>query len=272
MKKFDGILMVTDLDGTLLRNDKSVSEENLRAIEYFKSQGGTFSFITGRIPAGADHIYNIVKPNAPCGCINGGGIYDYRTEKMLWCDNLTQDVYDIVEYIDKNNSSIGIEVNSYYKIFFCKKNSSTEKHRFNEKFPDLEAHYREIKEPIAKILFADEDEENLLKVIDMLKNHPKSTDYDFIRSDKEYYELLPKGASKGNVMIKLAKILGMDIKKTISVGDNDNDVSMLKNAKIGFAVSNATKSAKAAADYVTVSNEEHAIAKIIDDLDKGLIL
>ena len=47
MKKFEGILMVTDLDGTLLRNDKSISEENLKAIEYFKSNGGIFAFVTG---------------------------------------------------------------------------------------------------------------------------------------------------------------------------------------------------------------------------------
>lgn len=271
MKKFEGILMVSDLDGTLLRNDKSISEENLRAIEYFKSNGGTFAFVTGRIPSGAKRIFDIVKPNAPCGCINGGGIYDYENEKMLWCDALSDDVYDLVEYIEKNNSSIGIEVNSYYKIFFCQKNSSTEKHRKNENFPDLEARYRDIKEPIAKILFADEDEENLLKVIKMLKTYPKANKYDFIRSDKEYYEILPKGASKGNVMVKLAEILGIDIKNTISVGDNDNDVSMLKSAKVGFAVANATEDAKASADFITVSNEDNAIAKIIYDLDKGLI-
>ena len=46
MGKFDGILICTDLDGTLLKNDKSVSEENLRAIEYFKREGGRFTFVT----------------------------------------------------------------------------------------------------------------------------------------------------------------------------------------------------------------------------------
>jgi len=59
--------------------------------------------------------------------------------------------------------------------------------------------------------------------------------------------------------------------RTISVGDNDNDASMLKSAKVGFAVENATESAKASADYITVSNEDDAIAKIIYDLDRGLI-
>ena len=50
MKKFDGILICTDLDGTLLNGDSAVSKENLDAIEYFKAEGGIFTFITGRMP------------------------------------------------------------------------------------------------------------------------------------------------------------------------------------------------------------------------------
>ena len=84
MGKFDGILICTDLDGTLYKNDKTISAENKSAIEYFKNEGGYFTFITGRIAAGAKIVNDIIKANAPCGCVNGGGIYDYRTEKLLW--------------------------------------------------------------------------------------------------------------------------------------------------------------------------------------------
>ena len=69
----DGILICTDLDGTLLRNDKSISRENSEAIEYFKGEGGYFTFITGRMPYTSRRLYDMVKPNAPIGCINGGG-------------------------------------------------------------------------------------------------------------------------------------------------------------------------------------------------------
>ena len=57
MKKFEGILLCTDLDGTLLRNDKSISRENLDAINYFMSEGGYFTFITGRMPYTSSNIY-----------------------------------------------------------------------------------------------------------------------------------------------------------------------------------------------------------------------
>ena len=105
----------------------------------------------------------------------------------------------------------------------------------------------------------------------LLMNHPDSENFDFIRSDKDYYEILPKGACKGNLVAKLAEILGIDMKYTISAGDNDNDISMLETTAVSFAVANASPLAKAAANHHTVSNEEHAIAKIIDELDKGNI-
>ena len=112
-KKFEGILFTTDLDGTLLRKDKTISEANKKAIEYFMSQGGKFTFITGRIPYGAQPVLDQLEPNCPFGCINGGGIYDYSKKEMIWQENLSKDVLEIVEYIEKNLPSIGIEINTH---------------------------------------------------------------------------------------------------------------------------------------------------------------
>ena len=66
-------------------------------------------------------------------------------------------------------------------------------------------------------------------------------------------------------------ILDVSNEKTISIGDNDNDASMLEKAKLGIAVSNASEKAKKAANYITVSNEEDAIAQIIYELDNGIL-
>lgn len=270
MKRFEGILFISDIDGTLLRNDKSISAENLKAIEYFKSHGGIFTLITGRVPIGAVDIVNTVKPNAPCGCINGGGIYDFKTEKYLFTVEISPSALELVEYVDEKFPSVGIEVHTHEKIYFCKTNAATERHRNNENLPFLQCHYKNIKEPVAKILFAVEDEITMLKLIELLDAHPISENFDFIRSDTEYYEILPKGINKGILVEKLSDILGIDKQKIIAVGDNDNDVSMLRTAHIGIAVSNASDKAKKAADYITVSNEEDAVAKIIYELDKGI--
>ena len=83
---------------------------------------------------------------------------------------------------------------------------------------------------------------------------------------KTLFEILPNGVDKGTLLTKMAELVGIDMKRTVAVGDYNNDVPMLRAAGLGVAVSNAVASAREAADYITVSNEEHAIAKIISEL------
>ena len=83
------------------------------------------------------------------------------------------------------------------------------------------------------------------------------------------YEILPKGVGKGTSIINLCHHLNINVNNAIAIGDYNNDISMFRAAGIGIAVSNACKDALNAADYITVSNEEHAIARVIHDLELG---
>ena len=74
-----------------------------------------------------------------------------------------------------------------------------------------------------------------------------------------------------NIRQKLVDYLKISPEKTIAVGDYNNDVGMFHTAKYGIAVANASKAALDAADLVTVSNEEHALARIIYDIEGGKI-
>lgn len=269
MKKFEGILFCTDLDGTLLREDKTISKENLDAIEYFKKEGGIFTFVTGRTPSIVVDIYKTIKPNAPFGCINGGGIYDYINQKYIWTQALPYSVLELVEYADKNIDEIGIQVNTFDKIYFCKENSAMAWFRKVTNIPNITCNYKDVKEPISKIIFGDMHEKNIDRLKELLYSHPKAYMFDFIRSEKILYEILPKGINKGVAVSKLSQLLGIDSNKTIAIGDYNNDIAMLNAAKIGIAVSNARPEVKQAADYITVSNEEHAIRSVINDLDTG---
>lgn len=271
MKKFDGILFCTDLDGTLLRNDKSISKENLEAIAHFQEEGGLFTFVTGRMPFTSYDLYQIVKPNAPIGCINGGGVYDYNTQSYVWKQEISRDVLELVEYADKSLDKIGIQANTFTKVYFCKENSAMARFRRNTGVPNLSLPYHEIREPLAKIVFGDENSDNIERLSELLSKHPRAQDFDFIRSESPLYEILPKGIHKGCALTRLASQFsnGGRRLKTIAVGDYENDIGMLRAADLGVAVSNATENVKRAADHITVSNEEHAIARIIADLESG---
>lgn len=271
MGKFDGILICTDLDGTLLRRNKTISEENLRAIDYFKSEGGRFTFITGRMPYFVSSIYETVEPNAPFGCINGGGLYDHREQKYLWAETLSRDALELVEYADRNIEGLGIQVNTLGVLYFCRENEAMVNFRRATGMPNITKDYRDVEEPIGKIVFGDRDTSKLERLAKLLNGHPRAAEFDFIRSEATLYEILPKGISKGTALKKLCEVLGIPLSQSIAIGDYNNDIGMLRAAGIGVAVANASEDAKAAADYVTVSNEEHAIARVIADLDSGAL-
>ncbi len=271
MGKFEGILICTDLDGTLLRNDRSVSSKNLDAIEYFKSEGGAFTFITGRMPHSCRKIYETLKPNVPFGCINGGGIYDHIKGEYVWTKALDPTATELVRHVDKALLGIGIEVCTFDKIYFSRDNEATENVRKVTGCPHIVKDYEDVDEPIAKVIFADTDEERLLQAAKILREHPRSDEFDFIRSELTLYEILPKGISKGNVLTKLAEHLNIPMSKTVALGDYNNDVSMIRAAGLGIAVSNASEEALRAADIVTVSNDEDAIARVINELETGKI-
>lgn len=270
MKKFEGMLFCTDLDGTLYSSDKTVSKQNLDAIEYFKAEGGLFTFITGRVPKTSQEICKVIKPNAPFGCINGGGIYDPCQKKYLWKMSLPEEGLALAREVDARFPQMGIQFNTERDVIFMRDNAAMDYFRRVTGLPNFSRRYEEITEPVLKVVFGHEEEEQIELLQRFLNDHPRADAVDFIRSEKILYEILPKGVSKGALLCKLAELLGIDVGKTVAVGDYYNDISMIRTAGLGFAVANAVEDAKAAADHVTVGNNDHAIAVIIDGLDKGI--
>ncbi len=271
MGKFDGVLICTDLDGTLYRKDKTISQENKEAIEYFKREGGYFTFITGRLPYYSTDAFKAVQPNVPFGCINGGGLYDGSAKEYVWKTELEREALTLVAHIENLYPSVGVQICGFDKTYFAIENETTVWFRRVTALPKILCNYRDFHEPMGKIIFCSNYEDIVLKVAKALSEHKLGERFDFVRSEERLYEILPKGVDKGLALEKLAEYLNVEKRKTIAVGDYDNDVAMLKSAGLGVAVSNASRAALAAADIVTVSNEEHAIARIIYDLESGKI-
>ena len=269
MGKFSGMLICTDLDGTLYRNDKTISQQNKQAIEYFKREGGYFTFITGRMPSYSVDAWHAVEPNAPYGCINGGGLYDGQADRYVWTRELSDRVFDLIDCALQHFPTIGVQICTFDRTYFSNDNDATQRFRDRTGVPHLIRPYRQVSEPLAKVLLVSNREDELCAVADLLEKHPHAKDFDFIRSEKTLFEILPCGVNKGLVLERLADFLKVDMARTVAIGDYDNDTAMIKAAGIGVAVANALPKVRQCARYVTVSNEEHAIAKVIEDLENG---
>ena len=269
MGKFDGILMASDLDNTLLCTDKSISQANLRAIERFEAEGGLFSFVTGRPPIAMAPVLEQLRPKIPYGCLNGGGVYDPDTQSFISRTELSREAFELVEYVAQVLPTVGFELLTFETSYLYRSNEVTEELRRFERLPDNYVDSLDIPGTLCKILFG-EKSERIPELMRVVESHPKSRDYTVLRTAEEYYELLPKGCNKGKGLLELAKYLGIDPRRTIALGDNSNDAPMLQVAGLGIAVKNANEEAKSLADLtLPVTNDEDAISYVVEALEDG---
>lgn len=249
MGKFDGILLATDLDGTLLDNDKQVSKENADAIRYFQSEGGLFTVATGRHPDFLQNYTDSFKINGYAIALNGNIIYDINDKKLLYVSKIKRTALeDLLGYITRN-----------YKDDI----------RFVHIHDESESYCYEgiLKGDACKCVIVGKE---ALSILDMkAKLTAKYGNlYNIVRSWDTGLEIYDVNSGKGKC-IEYIKNMNPAILKTIAVGDYENDISMLEIADIGYAVKNAVPDALRAADRITdVDNEHNAIAWVIKDLEK----
>lgn len=270
MGKFDGILICSDLDDTLISKKKVISNENISAINYFMSEGGAFAFATGRVPLGIKPVLEHIKPNVPVVCYNGGGIFDCEKNEIIWEEKLDCECVKAVDFAIENFPEIGVEVCGSRDVYFCRMNDILLRQKVYERFPDNYLGHYEIKEGWNKVLFTIE-EDKIEDLRSLMVNSRFSDRFEFIRSSKRYFEMLPKNVNKGRAMLRLATLLNIDPMKTVGIGDNENDIGLVRCAGVGVAVANASNVVKESADIVTVDCDSHALKHLICDIESGII-
>lgn len=264
----DNILLLSDIDGTLLTYDSVIPKKNLEAIAYFKSLGGKFALATGRsVESARRAVSNLKLTNVPSVIYNGGAIYDYAAEKMLLTYSLPHNAQvHIVDVMDKF-PGIGIEVYIECRVYCVNYSEVSERHMVRENTECVVTKLSDLpKGRWNKVLFtgyADMIEELMayLSAVDL-----SDKDYYFMRSEKTLYELLPKKATKGNGLRTLARIADVTINKTYAIGDYFNDAELLKAAGYSAAVEESPGEIKAVADYVACPCEDGAVADFIEHI------
>ncbi|WP_321973798.1 Cof-type HAD-IIB family hydrolase [Paratractidigestivibacter sp.] len=119
--------------------------------------------------------------------------------------------------------------------------------------------------PLTKILFADTDLDRLRAYEDELARAGATEGLDVVYSSNRYLEFNPHGVNKGAGLAALAELLGIEVADTIAIGDNTNDLAMIRAAGLGCAVANASDDAVDAADYVCADdNNAGGVAEVIE--------
>jgi len=265
-RKFEGILLASDLDGTLIDGNFQIPDKNIKAIDYFCKSGGMFAAATGRSPQAAREFLEKVKPNVPCVCLNGVVIYDFKKNEYLWECELDYSSVSYIKDILGKFPQIGIEVFSRKINFILNWNKQTRAHVNKEHTDYLFCKTEELCGKLHKVLFMGEKED-----IRELEEYCKTLNCEkisFVASGDNFFEMLPKGVNKGTGLKKLAKILEIDEKNVYSVGDFYNDIPLIYQAGFGACVEEAPKEVKKISDIVLGKCENGAVSQLINIIEE----
>lgn len=275
MGLFDGCLLVSDIDGTLL-HDGFIPQNNIEAIEWFKSEGGIFTIATGRAVVAAKSSYELSHANAPLIALNGAVIYDFMQKKFLYNSALDKRCTNVVFDILQKFPTVGAEFFNGLDIYLIRGNEGTKQHSEYEHFT-----FKELPEdinsiPWEKVLFAFEDFETVSK----LEQYVNTLDLDYckfvntcVSETARYFELLPANINKGTAIKEMKKLC--NARFSFGIGDFYNDKELISEADYGAAVSAAPEEIKKIANYVTCSCEDGAVADFINQISlfmKGSIV
>lgn len=266
MNKFQGYMLVTDMDGTLLDSGKTISAENMAAIQRFVDQGGLFTLATGRIAGSVKRFADLLPIGAPAILYNGAVIYDFATEQVVSLKQLHPAVRPVLQQVMDRFPELGVEIYCGGEPYFVQENRITENHRRIESFSrPASQSLSQLNDPWIKVLLAWEPE-RLNEVETFAMQFPENMTW--VRSDDKYLEILPEHSTKGHALEELMQITGIDRSRCIAMGDHLNDLEMLRRAGVGVAVANAHASLMEVCSRTCKHHNDHAVADVIEWLEE----
>lgn len=260
-------IIALDMDGTLLNEDKVITDKTKAALKKAGDMGVKIVLASGRPIEGLDRYLeelNLVKEDEYVLSYNGCLVQETKTKKIICEFGLKG---KDLQYFYDLSCSLGVNIHA----FSPQRGLITPK---NSKYTEVEANINQIEinicdfstvkedEDIIKIMFIDEPE-ILEKAIEAL---PKELydKYNIVKSTPFFLEVISKDAGKGVGLKALAQYLNVKQEEVIAVGDAGNDLDMIEYAGLGVAMANASENVKEIANYITDSNNEDGIVKVIE--------
>lgn len=259
-------LIALDMDGTLLKDDKSISNENFNAIQKARENNIKVVLATGRPIKGIEKFLkelNLLSEDEYAVTFNGAVVKTTKGDHIMAKTLMT---YEDLAYLYNLSKELKVNIHAHtdeecitpksskYSVLEAELNS----------IPLTEVDFDKLDENtiIVKTMFID-DEKILDRVIEVL---PKELyeKYTIVRSAPYFLEFLNKASNKGTGVKLLSEKLGIKREEIICVGDADNDKHMIEYAGLGVAMGNAADSIKEIANFVTKTNEENGVAYVID--------
>lgn len=258
-------LIALDLDGTLLRRDKTISANTLQAIQAAREKGVIVAIATGRMYSTAKKYGEMLDlGDLPMMLYAGGLIETVETGKILYNHPISIEDAEALLALDKEK---GWQMQTYIDdvlrvAAYGPWIQSYEQHTGAKAVVCGDDFYTPQGAP-NKILSRGSHEELLARKAEIEVALPNR--YNIVFSEDTFLEIMPKGVNKGDGLKRLGDIFGVTVNQVMAIGDSQNDLDMLKAAGVSIAMGNAADEVKKAADYVTLDNDDDGVAAAIEN-------
>ena len=262
------MLVISDLDNTLLTAKQGIPQYNVEMIKKFQNLGGKFTVASGRSVESVSKYLDKISLNAPAITYNGGIIYDFEKGQILSRAVLPDSAKQILEIIMEAFPDVGCEIMcDNFRTYLITENDYTFWHLTDEKLSYIDTQIEQITNNWIKVLFA-ANNAKLLEMKEFCENNIHNDEIEFVMTNTIYFEMMPKGITKGKALKNLCTLTNTQLSNTIAIGDYYNDVEILKNAGLSVCVENAPEDIKKFC-HITVPScldggVGHLLAQIID--------
>jgi Cof subfamily protein (haloacid dehalogenase superfamily) len=255
-------LLVTDIDGTLVRNDKSLPEANRQAIMSLAAVGVTTTLISSRPPSGMLKLAQRLRLAGPMAAFNGGTLF--ATNGMVRFAHRLEaaDAAAMLQLLDRPGITRWVYADGAW--FTAELDNP---HLARERLaagldPVLRNDFAGLEGRIDKIVGVSDDHELLARLEEQAKSMigKRAT---VARSQLYYLDITHRLANKGDGIAALAHAFGVDLEQVAALGDMVNDLPMFARAGLSVAMGQALACVRAAANATAATNEEAGVADAI---------
>ena len=260
-------LVVSDVDGTLLTKDKTLTDGAKRAARALHAAGIGFTIVSSRPTIGMGFLIEPLAITLPIGAFNGSAIVDAQLkpiEQHLIAPEVAQRSLDML-------NQFGVDIWLFTNDRWYTHNPDGEyvphEKRAIKADPTIIADFTPYLHYACKIVGASSDAA-LLARCEAAMQQAVGREATAVRSQTYYLDVTPAGHDKGTFVAAMAKRLGIPTDAVATIGDMQNDLAMFATSGISLAMGNATDDVKKHATHVTDTNERDGFARAVETILK----
>lgn len=265
-------MLILDLDGTVLDNQKNIPEKNLKAIQKLGETGVIVAICSGRIYSGARTYAKELGLKGPLIACNGALIKIIEDNSLIYSNPLNiEDAIRTAEHCKSKDTYIHAYIDEvlvteqlkFTSLSYSERNKTlAEEYRLNIKITENIVDFiKNYSNRIDKIVAISENSTLLNQLREEIS---KSQNVEIASSSFDNIEIMNRGVSKGKAIEFLCNYMNIDISQVIAIGDNENDIEMLKTVGFPIAMGNASDEVKSISKFITDTNENTGVAKAIE--------